>query len=200
MPGLGLELLGALVDVVAVDARGEARLLQLLLDRLGLHARRCPPGRTYAQAEMNPASSSHANSALSSRVSRGTPMKSACAEHRVDHLLRIAALAQLLDAEPRMPGVEVRVALVVEVVHEPGDRPQSPRLRRAGARTRAPRPRRRACACAASPTPSTRTPAARRPHVRASPRESKPNLAELEGCRAGPAGRRNVAIDTGVRK
>jgi hypothetical protein len=36
---LDAELLGAFVDVLPVDARGEGRLLQLLLDRLRLERR-----------------------------------------------------------------------------------------------------------------------------------------------------------------
>ena len=48
-----LEQLGALVDVVARDARGERRLLQLLLDRLRLES--LEAGRPDEPARMNEA-------------------------------------------------------------------------------------------------------------------------------------------------
>src|SRR5918992_4384585 len=44
------------------------------------------------------------------------------AGHGVDQLLRIAALLEQLERLARMAGLEVRVALVVEVVQQPGDR------------------------------------------------------------------------------
>jgi hypothetical protein len=46
------------------------------------------------------------------------------AGHRVDHLLRIAALLKLGQRVARVPRVEVGIALVVEVVNEPGDGPE----------------------------------------------------------------------------
>jgi hypothetical protein len=45
-------------------------------------------------------------------------------EHRVDDLVGILTLAQLLDAMPRVARLEVRIALVVEVVDEARDSPQ----------------------------------------------------------------------------
>ena len=43
---------------------------------------------------------------------------------RVDHLLGVSALLEFLEHVAGMAGVEVRIALVVEVVDEPGDGPQ----------------------------------------------------------------------------
>ena len=42
---------------------------------------------------------------------------------RIDDVLGIVAPAQLLERVARMPGVEVGIALVVEVVDQAGDRP-----------------------------------------------------------------------------
>ena len=64
--------------------------------------------------------------------------------HGVHDLLGVVAAAQLLDRHARMAGLEVRVALVVHVVHESGDAPRSPR----------PRPNRRAYARTAVSTAS----------------------------------------------
>ena len=46
------------------------------------------------------------------------------ARHRVDQLLRVALLLEQLEGDARVPGSEVGMALVVEVVQQPGDAPQ----------------------------------------------------------------------------
>ena len=71
------EQLGAGVHLVAVHARGERRLLELLPHRLRLQAVE-PVGRTRPQACTKPESSSHANSICFSGVSRGIARCSAC--------------------------------------------------------------------------------------------------------------------------
>ena len=83
-----------------------------------------PVGRTSAQAAMKPDSSSTAKSVLASGVSRGTPRKVGVAGHGVDQLLRVAPSARAARARARVAGVEVGVALVVEVVEQPRDRPE----------------------------------------------------------------------------
>ena len=65
------ELLGALPDLVAVDAGGERRLLELLRTDFGVIPW-MPVGRTSAQAAMKPDSSSTAKSVFAICVSRGT--------------------------------------------------------------------------------------------------------------------------------
>ena len=81
-----------------------------------------PVGRTSAQAAMKPESSSTAYSVFAISVSRGTLEELGVAGDGVDHLLRIALLLQLLERVAGMTGLEVGIALVVEVVHQRGDR------------------------------------------------------------------------------
>jgi hypothetical protein len=46
------------------------------------------------------------------------------AGHGLDELVGVAAPAELFERHPRVPGVEVRVTLVVEVVEQPRDAPE----------------------------------------------------------------------------
>ena len=99
---LDAEVLGALAHLVAVDARGEARLLQLLLDRLGREA--VDAGGADERARGDEARQ------LVDRVERLRELRLArdaeerrVARDRVDQLLRIALLLEQLERVSRMP-------------------------------------------------------------------------------------------------
>ena len=76
-----------------------------------------------AQAAMKP-ELVHGVERLRHLASRAGPPGTRRAGDRVDHLLRIAEPFELLQRVAQVPRVEVRVALVVEVVDQPGDRVQ----------------------------------------------------------------------------
>ena len=120
-----------------------------------------PVGRTRRRRRRSRESSSTANSVFARSVSRGTPRKVGVAGDRVDQLRRPVELGEQPQRRARMAVlgvVEVGEALVVEVVDEPGDRPQLLVARRARGRRRPSPPRRRAGACAATRTESIRRP------------------------------------------
>ena len=80
-----------------------------------------PVGRTSAHAAMKPDSSSTANSVFAMlRLARDAEERGVPG-HGVDQLLRVALLLEQLQRLARVPGAEVGVALVVEVVEQPGD-------------------------------------------------------------------------------
>src|SRR5581483_1947571 len=111
-----LEQLGAVVDVLARDARGERRLLQLLLDRLRLEA--LEAGRAHEPARVHESGQLVAGEErpLERRVAREAEVVRV-RQDRLDHLLGIALLAQ--DRRPVLRVlVEGGVDLVVEVVEE----------------------------------------------------------------------------------
>ena len=116
------EELGARVDLVAMDARGERRLLELLLHRLRLEA--VEPGRPYEPAGVHEPGELVAGEEhlLELRVARHLEVLGV-REHRLDQLLRVALLAQDRRAVLRML-VERGVDLVVEVVEERGRAPE----------------------------------------------------------------------------
>jgi hypothetical protein len=116
------ELLGARVHLVAVDAGGEGRLLQLLLDGLGLEAvqprRSDEPDRVDEAGELV----AREQRLLERRVARHREMFRV-RQHGLDDLVRVSLLAQDRRAVLRMP-VERRVHLVVEVVEQRDDAPE----------------------------------------------------------------------------
>src|SRR5262249_17912155 len=116
------ELLGALVDLVAVNARGERRLLELLLH--GLRLEPFEAGRANEAARVDEAAELVAGEErlLEERVA-GQAEGLRVREHGLDDLLGIALLAK--DRRPvlRML-VECRMHLVVEVVQERGHAPE----------------------------------------------------------------------------
>src|SRR5439155_15392796 len=118
---LEAEQLGALRDLVAVDARGERRLLQLLAHRLRLH--RLDPVGPHVAARRHEARELVAGEErpLQRRVPVDVEVLGV-GEDRLDHPLGIPLLAQ--DRRPvlRML-VEGRMDLVVEVVQERDDAP-----------------------------------------------------------------------------
>ena len=87
---------------------------------------------------MNPDSSSQRDQCLVEQALARDAEELRMRLHRVHHLLGIVAPAQFLDRHARMAGLEVRVALVVEVVHQAGDAPrllvgfEPPRIRADG--------------------------------------------------------------------
>src|SRR4029077_7379264 len=111
---LAAELLRSLVDVLAVDAGREGRLLELLLDRLRLQA--VEPGRAYERAGVHKAAQLIAGEErlLQRRVPR-QPEVLRVREHGLDDLLGIPLLAQDRGPVLRML-VEGRGASLVEVV------------------------------------------------------------------------------------
>ena len=141
------EELRARVHLVAMDARGERRLLQLLLHGLRLQA--VEPGRTHESARMHEARELVAREQhlLELRIAGHREMLG-MREDGLDQLLGVALLAQDRRAVLRML-VERGVDLVVEVVQEGGRAPELLVLRRRGVRTTRPTPRRRARAAAA---------------------------------------------------
>ena len=110
------EELRARVDLVAVHARGERRLLELLLHRLRLEpleaGRADEPARVHEPRQLV-AREEHL---LELRVARHREMLGV-REHRLDELLRVPLLAQDRRAVLRML-VERGMDLVVEVVEE----------------------------------------------------------------------------------
>ena len=119
---LDAELLGALVDLVAVHAGGERRLLQLLPHRLRLEA--LEPGRADERARVHEAGELVAREErLLQRRVAGQREVLGMREHGLDDLLRVALLAEDRRAVLRVL-VERRVDLVVEVVEERGDAPE----------------------------------------------------------------------------
>ena len=83
-----------------------------------------PVGRTSAQAAMKPRQLVDRVERLGHAGLARDAQEGGVAGHRVDQLLRIAALLEQLQRLARVAGVEVRVALVVEVVQQAGDRLQ----------------------------------------------------------------------------
>ena len=148
------------VDLVAVHAGGERRLLELLPHRLRLQP--LEPGRPHEPARVDEAAQLVAREQrlLQQRVARQREVLRV-REHGLDDLLRIALLAQDRRAVLRML-VERRMDLVVEVVEQRGDAPELLVLAELAARRTASTPRRRAhaeaatrssCSASASPRP-----------------------------------------------
>ena len=113
---LQAEELRAGVDLVAVDSRGEGRLLQLLAHRLRLEA--VEAGRADEPAGVDESGQlvTREEDLLELRVARHREVLG-MREDRLDQLLRVALLAQDRRAVLRML-VERGVDLVVEVVEE----------------------------------------------------------------------------------
>ena len=122
------EQLGARVDLVAMDARGERRLLELLRHRLRLEAveagRPHEPARVHEPGELV-AREQHL---LQGGVARHREVLGV-REDGLDQLLRIPLLAEDRRAVLRVL-VERGVDLVVEVVEERGRSARAPRPRR----------------------------------------------------------------------
>ena len=116
------EQLGTGVDLVAVDAGGEGRLLQLLLDRLRLEA--LEPGRPHEPAGVDEPGELVAGEErlLQQRLARDLEVLG-MREHGQDQHLGVALLAEDRRAVLRML-VERGVDLVVEVVEERRAAPQ----------------------------------------------------------------------------
>ena len=116
------EQLRAGIDLVAVDACREGRLLQLLLHRLRLEP--VEPRRPDEPARMHEAGELVAGEErlLQHRVARQLEMLGV-GEDGLDHLFRIPLLAQDRCAILRVL-VERGVDLVVEIVQEPDDAPE----------------------------------------------------------------------------
>src|SRR5918994_506093 len=117
------ELLCALAQLLAVDRGRERGRLHLLLDRL--RGEPVDAGRPHVGAGHDEAAQlvDGVQRLLHRRVARHAE------EVRVggdaaDQLRRVAARLELLERHARMAGLEVRVALVVEVVEEPREPPQ----------------------------------------------------------------------------
>ena len=117
-----LDQLGARVDLVAVDAGGKGRLLQLLLHRLGLEP--VEAGRPHEPAGVHEAGDlvAREEGLLELGVARHRQVLGV-REDRLDHLLGIALLAEDGRAVLRVL-VERGMDLVVEVVEERDDAPE----------------------------------------------------------------------------
>jgi hypothetical protein len=117
------ELLGARAHLVAVDRRGEARLLELLLDRLGRHpvdalgpdvgAGQDEPGQLVDREQR----------LLHRRIARDAQEVGVRGDRAHDHRIDVAGL-ELGQRDSRVAGLEVGVALVVHVVQQADDAPQ----------------------------------------------------------------------------
>src|SRR5512133_634545 len=107
------ELLDPPLNLISVDRRSEGRLLELLLDRLRPHALDAR-GADQGAGGDEAGELVHGIERLRHPGLAGDAHEVGVAAHCVDHLLRIAAVGQLLDCVAGMAGLEVRVALVVE--------------------------------------------------------------------------------------
>src|SRR4029079_7988740 len=113
------ERLGALAQLVAVHGRGERRRLHLLLDRLRRQS--VDPGRAHVRAGHDEAGElvDREQRLLHRGVARDAE-EGRVRGDRAHELGRVAARLELSQGDPRMAGLEVRMALVVEVVEDPG--------------------------------------------------------------------------------
>ena len=149
------DLLGAVVDVLAVDAAGEGLLFQPLLHRgevdVGERLAGLDQGHGGDEAgELVAGVEGLGEAGLARRAGVG----------RVAQDGRAHDLGVPLGGEDLDPAVGVVLlvgpALVVEVVEQAGEAPELPRPRSRGGRSSAPRPRRPGRACAGPPFPCTR--------------------------------------------
>src|SRR5437867_9239822 len=121
-PGLAPQLCGPRLNVLAADRGGQARLLPLLLDRLGAQSDD-PVGTTVSAGSYEPRELVAADQRLvEDRLTRHAHVVGV-REHGMDHLLRVLAPAKLLDGCAGVAALGIGKALVIEVVHERGDRP-----------------------------------------------------------------------------
>src|SRR5256885_7642950 len=117
------QLLRTLAHLVAVHAGGERWLLELLLHGLGREPH-------YAGRPHHRAGGDESGELVDGEERLRHPRFTWYAKeggvpgYRVDQLIRVAELAQLLQGNPRVAGVEVRIALVVEIVEDAGGGPQ----------------------------------------------------------------------------
>src|SRR4029450_5598501 len=116
-PRSAAELLGADLDVVAIHRRREARLLQLLLHRLRLHAVDAL-GPYICAGRDEPGELVTTEQRLVQQAFAGYAHVFGVREYRMDHPLRIVACPKLLDRHAWVAGLRIRITLVVEVVHE----------------------------------------------------------------------------------
>jgi hypothetical protein len=120
---LDAELLDAPADLLAIDLRGEGGLLQLLANRL--RPKPLDPGGPDPRARRDEAGQ------LIDREERlGQPGRArnvqvlGVAGDGFHEVLGVAPVAELDERHPRVPGLRVGVALVVEVVNQPRDPPE----------------------------------------------------------------------------
>jgi hypothetical protein len=117
------EILDRSLDLPAVHLGRERGLLQLLAHRLGLHP--LDPGGTDQRARRDePGQLVDREQGLRHPGLTWNLEELRVPGHRVDHFLRVPALPQLLQRDPRVPRVEVGIPLVVEIVDDARDRPQ----------------------------------------------------------------------------
>ena len=117
------QLLGARAQLVAVDRGRERRRLHLLLD--GLRRQAVDAGRAHIRAGHEEARQlvDGEQRLLHRRVARDAE-EIGMRRDGAHQLGRVAARLELLQRDPRVAGLQVRVALVVEVVQQPCDAPQ----------------------------------------------------------------------------
>jgi hypothetical protein len=116
-------LRGRLAHLVAIHGGRERRRLHLLLHRLGRHPDD-PGGAHERDRGDEPGQLVDRVERLRERGLARHAQVRRVAGHGLDQLLRVAQLAQLLEGDPRMAGLQVGVLLVVEVVEDAGGRPQ----------------------------------------------------------------------------
>src|SRR5436190_351162 len=117
------ELLGAGADLVAVDGRGEARLLELLLDGLGRQPVDALGAHVGAGQDEAAELVDRVERLLQGRIARDAQEVGVRGDGPDDDRVDVARL-QLGQRDPRVAGLEVGVALVIHVVQEADDAPQ----------------------------------------------------------------------------
>jgi hypothetical protein len=117
------ELLGAGADLVAIDRCGEARLLELLLDRLGRQAADALRADLRARHDEARELVDRVQRLLHERLARHAEVIGV-GGHSADELRRVVQPLELGKGHARMTRRHVRIALVVEVVQEARLAPQ----------------------------------------------------------------------------
>ena len=118
----GMPSLGALEELVAWNRSGEAPVLHLLDHRVGVDL---VEAAVRADVRDRDDKAAHLVAGVDRLRQGGDPRHAgvvAVAQHRLDHLVRIAGTAQLLGSAH---GVRLRETLVVEVVQQAGGAPRS---------------------------------------------------------------------------
>ena len=117
------ELLGAVPELVTVHGGGKRRLLELLLDRLRGHPDE-PLRPDVGDGEHEPGQLVHGEQGLLHRGLAGNAHEVGVGRDGAHELRRIATRLEFADRVPGVTVREIRIALVVKIVHQSGQSPQ----------------------------------------------------------------------------